>query len=100
MLIDVLHTELNQTKRDTVKALLVEEENKFGNYSEKLQRVERYIADCQGHIVAQHKVVDRLRSNDGDCGVSERVLANLTELWDIFRAYRPILLDGLDRAQI
>ena len=59
------------------ESTVLEEENKFGDYSEKLQKVELNITNCQGQIVAQHKLVDRLKSDGGDCSLAERLLANM-----------------------
>ena len=39
-------------------------------------QLERHIADWQGHIARQHKLVERLRSNGGDFSVPERASAS------------------------
>jgi hypothetical protein len=98
--IELLHVEDDGTKRRTLKTLLVEEENKFGSRSEKLDKVERNIALCQGHIVGQHKIIDRLRANGRDCTAAERVLANLLDILDTCWSHRQCVLDALDRTEL
>jgi hypothetical protein len=95
--IELLHAENDSTKRHTLKKLLIEEENKFGSHSDKLDRVERGIEDSQKRITAQDKIIDRLRANGSDCSAAERVLANFGDLSDLFRGRRQTLLDHLRR---
>jgi hypothetical protein len=96
----LLHTEQDPAKRRTLKTLLINEENKLGCHSEKLDKVDRDIANCQGHIVGQHKIIDRLRANGADCAAAERVLANLFEILSVCRVHRQCVLDALDRTEL
>jgi hypothetical protein len=98
--IELLHVESESTKRHTLKTLLIDEENKFGSRSEKLDKVERHIAVCQAHITGQHKIIDRLRANGGNCAAAERVLANLFDILDVCRAHRQCVLDALGRTEL
>jgi hypothetical protein len=98
--IELLHVENDPTRRQTLKNLLINEENKFGSHSEKLDKVERGIAACQGHILGQHKIIDRLTANGSNCSAAERVLANLLDLLDIFRAERQSVLGALGRTEL
>ncbi len=99
MFVDMLRTEGDPTKRNTIKSLLLEEVNKFANRSEQLRHLEHQITVCRGHIIAQHKLIDRLRVNGSDCQAAERLLSTLSDLLHLFRYLRQTLVDQLDRAQ-
>ena len=79
--------------RHTLKSLLINEEDKFGGYSEKFDQVERKIADSHQHIVSQHKIIDRLKANGSDCIAAEWALANLVDILDTCRAKLQIVVE-------
>jgi len=102
---DRLRTEFDPAVRASVKALLIEEENRFGFRFEQLNKVNGYIADCHHRIDKQRRSIERLRSDERggspmlsggrDLTLALRLLSNLSELLDLFEEYRRRITDAL-----
>ncbi len=102
---DRLRTEIDPTVRASVKALLIEEENRFGFRVEQLDKVNGYIADSHHRIDKQQRVIERLRSDEHhgipslsggrDLTLVLRLLFNLRELLTLFEQYRQRITDEL-----
>jgi len=102
---DRLRTEIDPAVRASVKALLIEEENRLGFRVEQLDKVNGYITDSHHRIEMQQRLIERLRSVecDGiaslsggrDLTLALRLLVNLRELLILFEQYRQRITDAL-----
>jgi hypothetical protein len=85
---DQLRRESNAVRRDTLKRLLIEEEDRFGANVEWLHMIERYIAVWTAEIVRQTGVVSELKSNGDDANDAESILQTYVKIKDLFTSYR------------
>ena len=92
-----LKTEDDPARRKLLGELLLGQENRFAATAERLEKTEKYIADCKAHIVRQRSLINQLNLAGDDIGPSERLLRNLTELHDQFVSYQQVLAVSLDR---
>jgi hypothetical protein len=86
--VDKLRLEHDPDMRETVKRLLIEEENKFGRKRELLIWLERHIGEGRCRIASQNALITKLRANGDDLGLAETVLSNLVETQSLFEQYR------------
>jgi hypothetical protein len=98
--VERVSAERDPVRRHALRAELVEEEDRLGVASERLDRAEAHIADGQFRIEALEGTIASLRGKGADVRVAERVLTNLREILATFDEYRTVLLDGLDRNKI
>jgi two-component system, LuxR family, sensor kinase FixL len=94
---DQLYGELTPERRQISQVLLLEEENRYGRYSEKLDMVTHYIAEANERIDAQRKRLQARESKGWDVSTAQRTLNNLIELREQFEWFRSQLLDASDR---
>ena len=95
-----LQREFDPTKREALKSLLLEEENKFAFDLEELDRVERRILECQDQIPRLESLAEKLRAQGEDATLSESLLSNSEELLAIFESYRQRVLERLCRIRL
>ena len=86
--VDQLRCERNAVRQDTLKRLLVEEENRLAAVAERLQMVDRNILDGAARIANQTKLVCELKSNGRDACEAERTLRTLEMIQALFVSFR------------
>jgi hypothetical protein len=86
--VDQLRRESKAVRQDTLKRLLIEEENRFAAAVERLQIVDRNIVDGAARIASQARVVSQLKSNGRDAREAERTLQNFEMIQGLFISYR------------
>ncbi len=96
----LLVTEADMGRRYQLKALLIEEENKLGRWTEKLDQILRRISECNARIANLETILERSKANGYEVGPTEQVLRNMRELNRIYDDYRQTIVDGLDRSPL
>lgn len=90
------HNEPDPDTRDILRRLLIDEEDKFGYRSEKLEIVERYISDCNSRIAKLRDLKIDRDSRFPTPSVSAQTLENLMTLAALLEAHRDQLRRQLD----
>ena len=86
--VDQLRRELNAVRQDTLKRLLLEEENRFAAAAARLQMVDRNILDGAARIANQARLVSELKSNGRDAREAERILRTFEMIQGLFVGFR------------
>jgi hypothetical protein len=86
--------------RQTLQKLMLEEENKFGLNSERLEKIQQWIKECKARVGLHERLVNKARINGHDVAASERVLNNLIELQEIFWRYHQVVLEAVNRSKL
>jgi hypothetical protein len=92
--------EADIARRNQLKTLLIEEEDKIGRRTEKLEQVLHRMGECSARIANLETLLDRSRSNGYEVGPTEQVLRNMRELHRVYDDYRQSIVDGLNRASL
>ena len=92
-----LKSEADPARRKLLGELLRDQESRFAATAERLEKIEKHVADCKAHIVRQRGLIDQLNLAGYDIGHAERLLQNLTELHDQFVSYQQALAGSVDR---
>jgi hypothetical protein len=92
--------EENMARRGQLRRLLIEEENRLGRRTEKLEQVLRRMGECDARIANLENILERSRSNGHDVGPTEQVLRNMRELNRVYDDYRQSIVDGLRRSSL
>jgi division protein CdvB (Snf7/Vps24/ESCRT-III family) len=87
-------------RRGQLKKLLIEEENKFGLLTEKLEQVLRRLGESSARIASLETILERSRSNGRETGPTEQLLRNMRELHRVYDDYRQTIVDGLNRTPL
>ena len=86
--------------RESLRKLLLIEENKYGFYSEQLQLAARHISECNVRIARQKAIVEEIRARGGSVLQAEAVLENLTTLRDLFMQFHDRAASGLKTVRL
>jgi hypothetical protein len=92
-----LRREHNPARLQTLKLLLIEEENRFGAIVERLRMVERYITDGAGLIVRQEDIIAKLDDNGRDTSEAQCTLQNLEMIQSLFVQLRARIYEEANR---
>jgi hypothetical protein len=98
--LDQLQCETDSAKRGQLRRLLVEEIDRFGAHSDRLNETDRLAARCMARLDEQRTRVARLRADGHDAESSESLLANLSQTLEVIEGHRQTILDQLDRSGI
>jgi hypothetical protein len=79
-----LRKEHDPAKQETLKRLLIEEEDRFGATVERLRVLERYIADGSALIIRQADLVAKLDGDGRDAREAQRALRNFHMVQRLF----------------
>jgi hypothetical protein len=96
-LADRFEAERDPIRRQALRTLLIEEEDRFGERAERLDRAEAHIASSNFRIQELEKAITRLRGDGHDVRTAERALTSMKDLLKLFGSYRDTLLDDLGR---
>jgi hypothetical protein len=95
--VDRLATERDSAKRETLKRLLLEEENRFGATDERLSMAERHLTNGQALIVRQVNLIAKLDGNGRDTGEARRTLQNFEIVQSLFLHFRAQIYEEVER---
>jgi hypothetical protein len=95
-----LYGEADAMRRQSLRGLLLDEENKFGSRSERLDLIGQRMRECKDRIARQTLVVERLNGQGHDPGPAQRLLSNMLDLHAVYEGYYQVILDGLDRSAL
>jgi hypothetical protein len=96
-LADRFEVERDPVRRHALRTLLIEEEDRFGETAERLDRAEAHIALSTFRIDELESAIARHRARGADVRTAERVLVSMKDMLHIFDRYRDTLLQDLDR---
>jgi hypothetical protein len=85
---DQLRWETDPARQDTLKRLLIEEENRFGAADERLRIAELKLAEGAERIARQRRLIAELKSGGGDAAVAERLLRTFEVIQELFERFR------------
>jgi hypothetical protein len=97
---DQLRWEMDGARQQTLRRLLIAEENRFGAFGateERLQVVERKLADGAELIARQKRVIAETKNGNGDPASAERLLQTFEMIQDLFESFRDQLYDATKR---
>jgi hypothetical protein len=84
---DQLRWETNPVRRERLKRLLIEEENRFGAMESRLAMVERNLRDGAEILVRQKRLIAEVRGKGGDTGRLESTLQTMEMIQDLFERF-------------
>lgn len=86
--VDLLEHEADPVMRERLKALLLEEENRFGRRREAAIELDGLVAAAAARVIRQRQIVGRLTEAGGAVAEAERLLATMTETLRLLRDYQ------------
>jgi hypothetical protein len=96
--VDQLRIETNPARRDMLRRLLIEEEDRFGVTEERLEMVDRHIMDGAACIARQAEVVAKRKRDGVECANVERALQTSKMIQALFEDFRIAVCEG-ERSQ-
>jgi hypothetical protein len=94
---DRLRFERDPAIRASLQRLLLEEEDRLGHGVERLCKVQHHISEGSRRIAMQNALIAKLTTDRKDVKLAESMLNNLVEIQRIFKQYRQVVLDAVDR---
>lgn len=95
--VDRLQRETDPIRKHALTTLLIEQEDRFGSISEKLDRADAHIAAGHFKISELERATASLRARGADVATVESILQNLHEILATFGSYRQVILKDLAR---
>lgn len=92
--------ERDSSRNVQIRRLLVEEENRFGYYSEQVQITSWNIKRCNDLIAKQQSLVADLRQRGGDPTLAEAMLNRLFELRSLFKQFHATVTERCDAVAV
>jgi len=89
-----LRWETNPVRRERLKRLLIEEENRFGAMESRLAIVERNLRDGAEIVGRQKRLIAEVRGQGGDTGSLESTLRIMEMIQDLFESFGAALREG------
>jgi len=96
-LFDQLQSEADPTRRTRLQRLLVEEEDRLGFTVHRLAELDRAIAENVRRVEFQRTKIGNLQNCGCDLSAAKAVLRNMEEIQSVYRQYRLMLLQAIDR---
>jgi hypothetical protein len=94
-----LEDEPDEGRRETLRKLLISEEDMFGSLSERLRRVEGHIATVKANIARQQQLTRTVASGVSQ-ELAETTLSRMIDIQAHFEDYRDRLLHRLDELEL
>jgi hypothetical protein len=85
---DQLRYETIPARQETLKRLLIEEENRLGSLDDRLSVVQRKLMEGAELIVRQKRLIAQMTSCNGETGSAERTLRTFEMIQDLFERFR------------
>lgn len=95
--VDRMQRETDPIRKHALRTLLIEQEDRFGTMSEKLDRADAHIAAGHFKIAELETATASLRARGHDVATAEQILENLREILVTFDKYRELVRQELDR---
>ena len=96
----MLYNETDSAMRDRLRQLLVDEVDRFASRSLQLKMVDRHIAEASTRIDNQTRKILELHTGGNDANQLYRTLANSIAVLEVFKTFRALLSDSLDRSEL
>ena len=88
---DQLRWETNPNCQEGLKRLLIKEEDRFGAVVERLDMVERNLAQGGELIARQRRLIKDMKIFGGDSERAERILENIEATQTLFEEFRDLI---------
>ena len=98
--VDLLRLETDAARRDVLRRLLIEEEDRFGVNSARLDAIDVYLAEGAARIEQQAVRIVALANQGGDTQEALRLLHNLEDIQATLGDCRKVIVDNLDRSRL
>ena len=95
---DQLRWETIPNCQEGLRELLIKEENRFGAVVERLEMVERNLAQGVELLARQRLLVDKLNACGEDSERAELLLGNIEVAQGLFEAFRELILRAREQA--
>jgi hypothetical protein len=95
-----LYDERNPAKRKELQRMLLEQEDRFGEYTNRLEVVQRYIRESTVRIDIQRHLIAKMEAAGYDVSQAIRALENSAQVRDLLHQYRASIMDRLDRHEL
>ncbi|HEY1427338.1 MAG TPA: hypothetical protein VGF50_11750 [Caulobacteraceae bacterium] len=96
-LVDRLQRESDPVRKHALRTLLLEQEDRFGSVTEKLDRADAHIAAGHFKISELERATASLKARGADVALAQNILRNLREILATFGDYRELVRQQLDR---
>ncbi len=97
---DQLCSETDLERQQTLRQLLLEEEYRFGFYSEQVDIAQRLLSEGRTRIVKQELLIADLKENGNDISEANRLLDLFLGIQGLFEKFRLFALESLDRNKL
>jgi hypothetical protein len=84
---DQLRWETNPARQETLRRLLIEEEDRFGATEERLRLVKRRLEDNAALIVRQRRRIAEMKRDGADTSSAERLLQTFEMIQNLFERF-------------
>ena len=95
--VDRLRAEMDPARQQTLRRLLIAEENRFGATQDCLQTVERHLTEGEERIANQKRLIAATLSNGGDAGVAEQLLRVFESTQDLLQERHAAVHEEMER---
>lgn len=95
-----LEREVDPKSRSTLRELLIREEDRFAERSERLELLNNQIRRADERIRQQRDLIERLECSGDDTRLARQTLANLVDVHQLFLAHRQELASSGDNGRI
>jgi hypothetical protein len=96
---DQLRWEAAPDRREVLKRLLIQEEDRLGATQERLRMVERKLEEGAELIARQRRLIAQAKGRGADARAAERALETCEMIQDLFEKFRAVLRDGIERVR-
>lgn len=94
---DLLLLEADATKTAKLQKLLTEEEDRLASRSDAIERIGRYIDDCDKRIKSQRALVAAWEREGRDASSAKVLLERLVKILAMYRQYRQTISAAIER---
>ena len=95
--VDKLRGETDPSRQETLKRLLMAEEDRLAMAEDRLQTVERHLTDGEALIAKQRRLVAAMKGNGGDAGAAERLLRSFEVIQDLLQGFHAAVYEQAER---
>jgi hypothetical protein len=95
--LDRLRAETDPARQQTLRSLLIAEENRFGTTLDCLQTVERHLMEGEDRIANQRRLIAAMRSNGSDPDTAERLLRTFESTQDLLQERHAAVHEEMER---
>jgi hypothetical protein len=96
--VDQLEREHRPDRSSQLATLLTEEEDRYGDLAERLERTEMLMHRSKDRIAKQRALIDERADKGRDTKLDTQTLANMVRVVEIFEQYRDVMREAVDRS--